>query len=65
MTIQVSTRVRGWHEQQLLKLAEESRKPYTTVARELLMAALEQTSENPPPDTGFRHLDKFHQGRKS
>ena len=65
MTLQVGTRLRGWHEQQLLKLAEEAQKPYSTVAKELLMAALEQTSDNPPEEVGSPHLIKFNKGRKS
>ena len=65
MTLQVSMRLKGWHEQQLLKLAQEAQKPYTTVARELLMAALEQTSDNPPEQVGSTHLVKFNKGRKS
>ena len=64
--MQVAARLKGWHEQQLLKLAGEAQKPHTTVARELLMAALEQTSDNPPPKpVGPTHLVKFNQGRKS
>ena len=65
MTTQASIRLRGWHEQQLLKLAEEAQKPYSTVAKELLMAALEQTSDNPPEQVSSPHLIKFNQGRKS
>ena len=65
MTTQVSMRLRDWHEQQLLKLAEEAQKPHSTVARELLMAALEQTSNNPPEPVGSTHLVKFNKGRKS
>ena len=65
MTTQVATRLKGWHEQQLFKLAEEAQKPHTTVARELLMAALEQTSDNPPKQVGSTHLVKFNKGRKS
>ena len=65
MTLQVSIRLKGWHEQQLLKLAQEAQKPHSTIARELLMAALEQTSDNPPEQVGSTHLVKFNKGRKS
>jgi predicted DNA-binding protein len=65
MSLQVSIRLNGWHKQQLLSLTKEAQRSHTTIARELLMAALEQTSDNPPEQVGSTHLVKFHNGRKS
>ena len=65
MTTQLGLRLNGWHEQRLMELSKEALLPHNTVAKELLMAALEQASNDPPPRAGIAHLKKFHEGRKS
>jgi len=65
MTTQLGLRLNGWHEQRLMELAKEALLPHNTVAKDLLMAALEQASKDPPPRVGAAHLKKFHEGRKS
>ena len=65
MTVQLGLRLNGWYERRLMELAKEALLPHNTVAKELLMAALEQASDDPPPRAGIAHLKKFHEGRKS
>lgn len=63
--LQISTKIYSeWHSKRLLELAEEAGITYTTCARDLLYAAIEQASENPPPRTQPVHLQKFDQGAK-
>ena len=64
--VQVSFRLRGWHAEQLKALARESELGPCTVARELLMAAIEQASGDPPPKVDpTQHLKRFHRGGRS
>ena len=64
--LQISTTIYlfDWHCKRLLELAEEAGVPYTTCARDLLYAAIEQASDNPPPRTQPVHLQKFDEGAK-
>ena len=65
MTMQFGFRLSGWHEQRLKELSKETHLPHNKVAKELLMAALEQASDDPPQRAGTAHLKKFHEGRQS
>ena len=65
MTVQLGIRLNGWHAKELEKLAAESMIGHCTVARELLMAAIEQASDDPPPRVGGTHLKRFFEGRKA
>ena len=65
MTVQISVRLYGWHARRLEALAKESQLGPNTVARELLMAAIEQASDDPPPRVGGTHLKRFFEGRKT
>lgn len=61
METQVSFRLRGWHAEQLKALARESELGPCTVARQLLMAAVEQASGDPPPKVdSTQHLQRFY-----
>lgn len=53
----------SWHLKQLLSLAYRAGVSPTTVARDLLFAALEQTSDVAPPRPQPLHLDLFDKGR--
>ena len=53
---------KSWHLMQLEKLSEESGYSVSQIARDLLMAAIEQTSDNPPPRQQPLHLHRFDQG---
>ena len=46
-------RVNGWHEVQLEHLSVRCNLPETTVARLLLLWALEDTSDEPPKAKGY------------
>ena len=64
-TQQISTVIYSdWHWDKLKELANEAGIPITTCARDLLYAAIEQTSDNPPPRTQPVHLQRFDQGAK-
>ena len=54
----------SWHLKQLMFLADQSNLPPTTIGRDLLLAALEQTSDNPPEREKPFHLQKFDDGAK-
>ena len=58
---QLGIRVSGWHEKQLENLAIGLDLSATTVARLLLLWALENTSDEPPKDSG---IEKFKQAFK-
>ena len=63
--LQISTKIYSeWHKKRLLELAEEAGISYTTCARDLLYAAIEQASDNPPPRTQLVHLQRFDEGAK-
>ena len=63
--LQISTKIYSeWHSKRLLELAEEAGISYTTCARDLLYAAIEQASDNPPARQQPVHLQKFDQGAK-
>ena len=62
---QISTLIYSdWHWNRLTELADEAAIPVTTCARDLLYAAIEQASENPPPRQQPRHLQRFDEGAK-
>jgi len=62
---QISAKIfSDWHWDRLLELAEEAGIPYTTCARDLLYAAIEQASDDPPARQQPVHLQKFDQGAK-
>ena len=62
---QISTKIfSDWHWGRLQELAEEAGIPITVCARDLLYAAIEQASDNPPPRQQPVHLQKFDQGAK-
>ena len=65
MTVQLGIRLNGWHAKELEKLAAESMICHGTVAKDLLMAAIEQASDDPPPRIGGTHLKRFFEGRKT
>jgi hypothetical protein len=65
MSIQVSLRLYGWHAKRLEALAKESKLGPCTVARELLIAAIEQASDDPPPRVEGSHLERFYAGRET
>ena len=58
---QLGIRVSGWHERQLEDLAIALGLSATTVARLLLLWALENTSDEPPKNSG---IEKFKQAFK-
>ena len=58
---QLGIRVNGWHKRQLEELAIDLDLSPTTVARLLLLWALESTSDEPPKDSG---IEKFKQAFK-
>ena len=53
---------KSWHLLQLEQLSEESGYSLGQIARDLLFAAIEQTSDNPPPRQQPLHLHRFDQG---
>ena len=58
---QLGIRVSGWHERQLEDLAVALGLSATTVARLLLLWALENPSDEPPQNSG---IEKFKQAFK-
>ena len=60
---QYGVRLPAWHVEALEELAEASGARDTTVARELLMAAIEQASGKKPEGLPL-HLQKFWDGAK-
>ena len=62
---QISTKIfSDWHWQRLQQLAQEAEIPITVCARDLLYAAIEQTSDNPPARKQPVHLQRFDEGTK-
>ena len=62
---QISTKIfSDWHWQRLQELADEAGIPCTTCARDLLYAAIEQASDDPPGRKQPVHLQKFDEGAK-
>ena len=55
---------KSWHYKQLEELSEMTGLAVTQIARDLLMAAIEQTSDNPPARQQPVHLQKFDEGAK-
>ena len=53
---------KSWHLLQLEQLSEESGYSVSQIARDLLLAAIEQTSDDPPPRQQPLHLHRFDQG---
>jgi hypothetical protein len=58
---QLGIRVRGWHQRQLEELAVDLDLSATTVARLLLLWAVENTSDEPPENSS---IEKFKQALK-
>ena len=60
---QLGIRVNGWHKRQLEMLAIDLDLSETTVARLLLLWALEDTSDEPPKAKGYG-VEKLRQASK-
>ena len=61
--VQINLRLdpESWYCKQLKFLAEKSNLPVAHIARDLLYAALAQTSDNPPKRKQDLHLELFNQ----